>query len=264
MQGNAAEPRRKDFKSFDGVRLTYYDYGQERPARPVIMLHGLMSCGRDLDQFAGLLTETGLHAFSLDYRAHGNSEGPHEPQSYRDQAMARDVIALSEELHLSEYAVFAYGLGCELTARIVNLGAPVRRAVMCGWGGPPSRQLNLYASQNWVSQASRLADGFEVDDPNLIGDPMARKWRFNADKKGLDRFALAARLRSGDSREPGLDPRKIKVPVLVICGVDDSDPHEFANHLPNAEGLIVGGDHSSASRSEELGPAAAKFLSAPW
>ena len=144
------------------------------------------------------------------------------------------------------------------------MGAPVKRAVMCGWGGPPSVQLDLYASKNWVSQASSLADGFEVDDPNLIRDPMAKKWRLSADKKGLDRFALAARLRSGDSREPGLDPRNIKVPVLAICGVDDSSPHEFANALPNAEGLVVGGDHSTASHSEELGSAAAKFLSAPW
>ncbi|NQV85546.1 MAG: hypothetical protein HQ492_00515, partial [Woeseiaceae bacterium] len=161
-----------------------------------------------------------------------------------------------------EYSIFAYGLGCELTARLANLKAPILRAVMCGWGGAPSNQLDLYASDEWAAQAERLADGFAVDDPNEIKDEMAKKWRANADKKGLDRFALAARLRSGDSAEPGLDPRKIPFPVLVICGADDTDPHEFAAALPDAKGYVVDGNHSTAGRAPGLAEAAADFLAA--
>jgi pimeloyl-ACP methyl ester carboxylesterase len=226
------------------------------------MLHGFMSGGRDLDRFASQLTEYGLRSFALDFRAHGQSDGPKDPAAYRNQAMARDVLALAEHLGLTEYSIFAYGLGCELTARLANLKAPILRAVMCGWGGPPNNQLDLYASDEWVAQAERLADGFAVDDPNEIKDELARKWRDNADKKGLDRFALAARLRSGDSAEPGLDPRAIPFPVLVICGADDTDPHEFAAALPNAKGYVVDGDHSTAGRAPGLPKAAADFLAA--
>ena len=255
-------PDKREFKSFDGARLIYYDHGEDldEEAPPVIMLHGLMSGGRDLDSHATRLKEHGLHAYALDLRAHGQSDGPKDPAAYRDQAMARDVLALGEHLGLKEYALFAYGLGCELTARVANLGGPVTRAVMCGWGGPPANQLDLYASDEWAAQALCLASGFEMDDPDAIVDKMAQQWRMHADNKGLDRFALAAKLRSGDSSEPGLDPRTIPFPVLVICGADDSNPHEFAAALPNAKGFVVEGNHLTAGRAAGLAEAAAIFL----
>ncbi len=260
------EAKLKKFTSFDGTRLAYYDHSEQvcEKARSVVLLHGLMSSGLDMAKFGELLTKKNLRAFALDYRAHGLSEGPKDPEMYRNQAMARDVIALVKHLNLTEYGLMAVGLGCEFTARIINLGAQVRRAVMCGWGGSPTDQLNLYASSEWAAQAERLADGFEQENPDNLTDELAKRWRENADRKGLDRYALAARMRSGDSAEPGLDPRKISIPVLVICGVGDKSPHEFANALPNAKGLVVGGDHSSASQAPELGLSAAEFLSEPW
>jgi len=95
-------------------------------------------------------------------------KAPRDPAAYRVQAMARDVIALGEHLGLAEYALCAYGVGSELTSRVVNLGAPVTRAVMCGWGGPPSDLLDQYASEEWARQAERLAEGFEADEPDAL------------------------------------------------------------------------------------------------
>ena len=159
-----------------------------------------------------------------------------------------------------KYAVFAYGVGAELTARIVNLGAPVTRAVLCGWGGPPTNLLDLYASETGKRHLHMLADGMVADDPESIADREARAWRAAAKRSGIDRIALAARLRSGDSAEPGLDPRGIGVPVLVICGADDASPHTLAEALPNATGLVVQGSHTTAGRDPALASAAADFL----
>ena len=141
-----------------------------------------------------------------------------------------------------------------------NLDAPITHAVMCGWGGAPTDQLDLYASKEWHAQAIRLAEGLETDNPEAITDDMARAWRGAADNNGTNRFALAARLRSGDSGEPGLNPLNIDVPVLVICGEEDKDPHEFAAALPNATGKVVRGGHATAARDPELFVAAADFL----
>ncbi|MCY3839097.1 MAG: alpha/beta fold hydrolase [Gammaproteobacteria bacterium] len=257
LKPESPEPR--SFLSFDGTRLVYYVHADDGD-RAVILLHGLLSSARALHDLGNSLAARGMRSFSLDLRAHGQSEAPRDPAAYRDQAMARDVIALGEHLGLTEYALCAYGVGSELTSRVINLGAPVTRAVMCGWGGPPSDLLDLYASDEWAAQAERLAGGFEADEPESIVDRQARAWREAADRGGVDRFALAARLRSGDSAEPGLDPRGIDVPVLAICGADDTSPHAFAKALPNATAVVVGGGHTTAGRDPALAAAAIDFL----
>ena len=246
------------FKSFDGVVIAFDDIGE---GQPVILLHGLLSQAKHMASIAEGIKDAGRRCISMDLRAHGRSEGPHDPAAYRDQAMARDVIALAEHIELSEYALAGYGLGAEIVSRVINLGAPVTRAVMCGWGGSPTNQLDLYASDDWAAQTIRLAEGFEVDDPETIADPMAKAWRQAADNQGLDRLAFAARQRSGDSAEPGLDPRNIKTPVLVICGEEDSDPHVYAASLPNAQGFVVKGGHGTAGRDPVLAEKMAEFLS---
>ena len=253
-------PQTRSFRSFDGIRLVYYVHADDGDGDAVILLHGLLSNARALHDLGSSLAARGMRSFSLDLRAHGRSDAPRDPAAYRDQAMARDVIALGEHLGLSEYALFAYGVGSELTSRVVNLGAPVTRTVMCGWGGPPSDLLDLYASAEWAAQAQRLAEGFEAVEPESIVDRQARAWREAADRGGVDRFALAARLRSGDSAEPGLDPRRIDVPVLAICGTDDVSPHAFAEALPNATAVLVGGGHTTAGRDPALAAAAIDFL----
>ena len=255
-----APPQTRSFRSFDGIRLVYYVHADDGDGDAVILLHGLLSSARALHDLGNSLAARGMRSFSLDLRAHGHSEAPRDPAAYRDQAMARDVIALGEHLGLAEYALFAYGVGSELTSRVINLGAPVTRAVMCGWGGRPSDLLNLYASEEWIRQAERLAEGFEADEPGTIVDQQARAWREAADRGGVDRFALAARLRSGDSAEPGLDPRGIDVPVLAICGADDASPYAFAEALPNASAVVVGGGHTTAGRDPALAKAAVEFL----
>lgn len=253
-------PRAHSFQSFDGIRLVYYVHADNGDGDAVILLHGLLSSARALHDLGDSLAARGIRAFSLDLRAHGRSDAPRDPTAYQDQAMARDVIALAEHLGLKQYALFAYGVGSELTSRVVNLGAPVTRAVMCGWGGPPTDLLDLYGSDKWARQAERLAEGFEADEPGAITDPQARAWREAADRGGVDRLALAARLRSGDSAEPGLDPRGIDIPVLAICGADDASPHAFAEALPNATAVVVGGGHTTAGRDPALAVAAVDFL----
>ena len=262
QQGSPAakRPEARSFESFDGIRLVYDVHADDGEGNAVILLHGLLSSARALNDLGASLAARGLRTFALDLRAHGRSDAPRDSAAYRDQAMARDVIAFAEHLELPEYALFGYGVGAELSARVVNLGAPVTRAVMCGWGGPPSDLLDLYASEEWVLQAERLAVGFETDDPATIVDREARAWRDAADRGGIDRIALAARLRSGDSAEPGLDPRGIEIPVLAICGADDASPHLFADALPNATAVVVGGGHTTAGRDPALATAAIDFL----
>lgn len=261
MDDDARQPAAESFRSFDGTRLTYYRHWRgQAEGSAVILLHGLLSRARALADLGGLLAERGMRAAALDLRAHGDSEGSVDPAAYRDQAMARDVIALGEHLGFEEYALFGYGVGAELSSRIINLGASVTRVVLCGWGGPPTDLLKQYASPEGRQRLIELAEGLEADDPDSIPDREARAWREAAEHGGANRLAIAARLRSGDSAETGLDPRGIEVPVLVICGAQDASPHAFAATLPNARAVVVDGGHTTAGRDPALATAAVNFL----
>jgi len=241
--------------------LTYYRHWKEpKHGTAVVLLHGLLSRAHALGALGDLLAKRGMRAVALDLRAHGDSAAPRDPAAYRDQAMARDVLALAEHLEFHEYSLFGYGVGAELTSRAINLGAPVTRAVMCGWGGLPTDLLEEYASAAGRQRLIQLAEGLEAEDPGSIPDREARAWREAAERGGADRLGVAARLRSGDSGEAGLDPRGITIPVLVICGAEDASPHAFAAALPNARGLVVQGGHTTAGRDPSLSVAAADFL----
>ena len=253
-------PQSRSFRSFDGIRLVYYVHADDGDGDAVILLHGLLSSARALHDLGNSLAARGIRPFSLDLRAHGRSEAPRDPAAYRDQAMARDVIALGEHLGLTEYALCAYGVGSELTSRAINLGAPVTRAVMCGWGGPPTDLLELYASEEWARQAERLAEGFEADEPGTIVDRQARAWREAADARRCRPIRACGSTTFGRQRRAGTRPRGIDIPVLAICGADDASPHAFAEALPNASAVIVGGGHTTAGRNPALARAAVEFL----
>ena len=52
----------------------------------------------------------------------------------------------------------------------------------------------------------------------------------------------------------------VKMPVLVVCGDGDASPAELAAALPNAEALVLEGDHESVVANPELAQAIVRFL----
>ena len=246
---------------YGGVQLAVYETSPAVDSMcPVILLHGLLSSAQSMSSAMGMLQEMNVRAIALDLRSHGRSDVSLDPHEYLNQAMARDVVGVVERLDINRFCVIAYGLGAELTARIWNLGTRFQRAAICGWGGPPSRQLDLYASTEWKLRARTLAHGLEVDQVSAIRDPEAKAWRHAADRSGTNRSAIAAKLRSGDSRENGLDPTFISAPVLAICGEDDASSAEFASALPNANSKTVTGAHTTAGQIDDLWRAATQFV----
>jgi pimeloyl-ACP methyl ester carboxylesterase len=248
------------FSSFDGVKLNYETEGE---GSPVVLLHGFAASTRTNWVEPGIwsaLVEAGHWVIGLDARGHGESEKPHEPDSYADGAMVRDVAALFDHLALSEASVAGYSMGAGTALRFAMTDRRVQRLVLGGIGGDMARRVSGQGSEEWEQRSKRIAAALEAEDPSSVEDPTARGFRRFADRQGADRLALAAIQRSHRFAGAAGDVASVKGPALVIAGDADVDPRPLADQLPAARFAVVSGDHLSAVGDPAFAAAIVEFL----
>ena len=82
------------FESFDGTRLAVHRHGE---GRPFVLLHGLFSSAQmnwiKWDHHEAI-AEKGYEVIMLDFRVHGDSDAPQDPDKYPTNVLVRDVAAL--------------------------------------------------------------------------------------------------------------------------------------------------------------------------
>jgi pimeloyl-ACP methyl ester carboxylesterase len=113
------------FAPVNGIRLWYAEFGQ---GPPVILLHG----GLANSNYWGLQVRAlapAYHVIVLDSRGHGRSSRNDTPLGY--DAMASDVLALMDHLHLAKAAIVGWSDGA-----IVGLDLAIHH---------PERVARLYA-----------------------------------------------------------------------------------------------------------------------
>ena len=113
------------FAPVNGIRLWYAEFGQ---GPPVILLHG----GLANSNYWGLQVRAlapAYHVIVLDSRGHGRSSRNDTPLGY--DAMASDVLALMDHLHLAKAAIVGWSDGA-----IVGLDIAIHH---------PERVVRLYA-----------------------------------------------------------------------------------------------------------------------
>ena len=171
------------FTSFDGVRIAYHDEGVG-PA--VILLHGFGADSlRQFGEFERILPglekrqamfreafggapplpdppvegRPGLvralqaaraRTILPDLRGFGASDKPKEKAAYENSAMALDVIALIDHLHLDAVDLIGFSMGSGTTARVLALRPPqVRSAILAGVGDYALEDSVLEFPKNW-------------------------------------------------------------------------------------------------------------------
>ena len=242
------------FAAPDGYQLAWHELGE---GRPVLLLHGLFSDAEtNWLRFghAAAIAARGFRVIMPDLRGHGESARPHEASAYPPDILARDGLALIEQLGLEDYDLGGYSLGGRTAVRMVVNGAHPRRLVVAGMGlegllrtGARSAHfkailtgLGTHArgSPEWLAEAFLKTTG---------GDPQALL-------PLLDSFV--------DTKEAEL--RAIAMPTLVLSGTEDHDngsAEALARLLPEATYVEVPGNHMSAVTKPDLGTAIADFLS---
>jgi pimeloyl-ACP methyl ester carboxylesterase len=248
----------EQFASFDGTRLAVHTIGE---GRPVVLLHGLFSSAQMNWIKWGhgeRLAAAGMRAIMLDFRVHGQSQAPRDPQAYPPGVLVRDVAALAEHLALEPggFDLVGFSLGARTAIHTAAHGIlEPRRLCVCGMG--------VEGLAGWERRANhfkRVIDEFNTIKP---GDP-AYTARTFLKSQGVDRVAARLLLDAMDDFDLAM-LANITMPTAVICGDEDQDngsAEDLAALLPDARYIEVPGGHLNSVTKPELGLAIAGFLAA--
>ena len=228
----------KSFASFDRATIAYQDEGE---GSPVILLHGYGVDG--LGQFGSferilplleerqkLFIETFGAAPPLpdppaegrpgiippllaanarvilpDLRGFGASAKSREITFYSNWAMARDVIALIEHLHLEAVDVVGFSMGAGTAARVVILGPPqVKSAILAGIADYAIEGTVLEFPKNWPV-------------PEHLPKPLTHKIWAEEGARVLEKNELVPGNLASAQRFSGLESLRACIILLVIC-----------------------------------------------
>jgi pimeloyl-ACP methyl ester carboxylesterase len=208
----------------DGVRLAYEVVGQ---GPPVFLIHGFAASRRQNWKEPGwyqALTEAGYQVVAMDCRGHGESDKPHETQSYGHDVMAEDARVVMAAAGIGPVFLMGYSMGGFISMHLL-LEHPeqLKRLVIGGVGATylntspqPGNRMADPETRN------RIADALLEPDKSKIADATARTFRDFADQSGKDRLALAACIRAMRRNFPASELTRSQRPVLVVCGENDT------------------------------------------
>jgi pimeloyl-ACP methyl ester carboxylesterase len=236
------------FKSFDGTKIAYQVKGE---GEPVLLVHGFIVNGESWKRSALYtdLLHAGYKVIILDQRGNGKSDKPHNDEAYANDAEAKDIMGLMKKIGVKKYNVVGYSRGSIIAARLLALDKNVKRAVLGGIGLG-------FTDPEW----SRRKMFYRA----LMGDsiPELQAMVKNVQTSGLDQQALAYLQKEQPSTSKD-DLARVKQPVLVLCGTNDSDQEEaeqLATIFKNGRFGSMPGDHGAAVRTNEFSQQIIEFL----
>ena len=238
----------KILNSFDKTKIYYEVRGQ---GEAVILVHGFSGTGDSWKSAAVYndLVSAGYKVITLDQRGNGRSEKPHQLEAYENDAEAKDIMAVADELKLQRYAIVGYSRGAIITSRVFVRDRRVTRAVLGGMGAD-------FMNPDWPRRIMfyRALSGDSV--------PELRSFLQYVKDKNLDQTALAYQQKAQPSTSAA-EFAAVRKPVLVICGDNDNDngsAKELAAFIPTATFISVPGNHNNASKSKEFSNAVLQFI----
>ena len=222
----------------------------------MLLLHGLFSSAQvNWIKYgtAAQLSAAGFEVIMPDLRAHGESDAPHDPSAYPDDVLVQDVTALVADLGLRDYDLGGFSLGARTAVRAVLGGLTPRRLVLGGMG--------LGGLSGWARRSAHFVDAIDRFGTIARGDPGFVAQAFMKSMK-IDRTAARLLLSSiGDIPAESLS--RVTMPVLVVCGSDDTDngsAPDLAAMLPDGHYCEIPGTHMSSVTQRQLGGAISAFL----
>lgn len=242
------------FPGFDGARLALHRMGQ---GRPVVLLHGLFSSAQvNWIKFgtAAKLAAAGFECLMPDLRVHGQSAAPHDPASYPQDVLVRDLEVLVAHMGLADFDLVGFSLGSRTSARAVIAGLRPRKLVLGGMG--------LEGLAGWARRQDFFVDVIDRFGTIRPGDPAYVSQQF-LKTMGVDR--AAARLLLGTMADT--DPAElaaITMPTLVLCGDKDDDngsAGRLVEALTDGRLALIPGTHMSSVTMPEMGAEIVTFLS---
>ena len=243
--------------SFDGVRLAVHRVGA---GRPLVLLHGLFSsAAMNWIKFghAARIAAQGYEVLMLDFRVHGESDAPREPERYPPNVLVRDVVTVVDHFGFDDYDLGGFSLGARTALHGAASGAlaPARLIV----GGMGTAGLGDWSARSTFFK--RVIDEFDTiarDDPAYFSVQFLKS-------QGVDRVAARHLLETMPDLDLA-DLANVTMPTLVVCGDADQDngsAEDLAARLPDAQYVAVPGTHMGSVTKPDLGIAMADWLGRP-
>lgn len=244
------------FASYDGTAIAYSVKGS---GPDVLLVHG--HGGNQVLNwiFPGVrdaLVGAGRRVIGIDLRGHGDSDKPHDPAAYENEALRRDVQALLDHLGVTGVDVVGYSMGSLITVQLACSDTRVRTILLGGAGmpGDSGRDTRMTTDPEAVYTAASAAE---------LADPDARRLREFLDVTGADRLSLLAMGRAAPGGLPRVD--LLDMPCLILTGADDDvvgSPQLLADLIPGARVELLPGDHLTVLADPGFVPAIVRWLDA--
>jgi len=272
MEFVATRQAENRFFNSDGVPIRYVEQGD---GEPIVLAHGV---GGSVDVWLTSVVMGNLtkdhRVIAFDWRGHGRSGKPHDPNAYGPE-MARDVVRLLDHLGISRAHVIGHSMGASLTSLLLTLhpdrfltAVLIAGAGQFEWTSENARDAEQGASERERECISRSLI-LRLAPPNVPPpseeDIKARSAACFADTN-VDLTAMAALTRGGAGRV--VDPARasaVKVPTLGIVG--SLDPSSLANlerlkaFRPDLRLIVIpNADHNGILSSLELLTSIREFI----
>jgi pimeloyl-ACP methyl ester carboxylesterase len=212
-------------------------------------------------------------------RGFGASDKPREQAAYADSALARDVVALIEHLHLDTVDVIGFSMGSGTAARLLMLRPPqVKSAILAGVGDYAIEETVMEFPQGWpipdsvprpITTRVWAEEGARIlEQGEIVPGHLASASLIAARATGADPKVLAAVIRGAVA--PGWSAEglgRINVPVLILNGRADAANQKvdgLLNAIPTARAAECEGDHLSSPYQPTFQQAVIHFFEEQW
>lgn len=216
-----AAPLPAEFFDSDGIRIRYVVRGA---GPPVLLVHGF-AVSVELNWGGGILDSlASAHTvIALDLRGHGQSDKPHESESYGVR-LVDDLVNLLDHLQVERSDVVGYSLGAVITLKLLTAHPErVRSAVLAAGGWQPPGESAPPWREAWLNGLERVgAEGGRVMEVLRLPDWPEFPPEVEAAVNANDPTALAAALGSvAGLAVTEAELRANTVPTIAIVGADD-------------------------------------------
>ena len=251
----------KSFRTWDDLEIAYQEWGEETVLPPVVLHHGFVADANANWVTPGVvdaLTAAGRKVIAPDARGHGRSEKPHDPASYGEQRMARDLAVLLDVIGATQIDLVGYSMGAIVSLIFTSTDERVRRLVV---GGVGSGVIECGGVDRRAVPNGAIIEALTVEDPSSLEVPAAAAFRRLADALGADREALVAQARSVYRGHIALE--EISAPTLILAG--DADPlairpEVLAEAIGDSTLQVLSGNHMRAVADPRFTQSIVDFL----
>ncbi|MFH4967309.1 alpha/beta hydrolase [Gaetbulibacter sp. M240] len=245
------EERKKHFISFDGTNIAYSDNGN---GEVVLLIHGFIVDGNwnwGKSELKKQLIEQGYRVIIPDLRGNGDSDKPQNEDAYKNNAEVKDLIALVDHLEANNYFAVGYSRGAIVLANLLTKDKRITKAVFGGMSIG-------FTNPNWdrrIEFGNVFSGRTEPNEMTTGAVNFAQNLDVN--------FKIMGYLQDYQPETTAAELNNIEVETLVICGDEDLDngnPKELQEQLPNSKLSLVNGDHMSTPFSKDFAESIIEFL----